>query len=349
MLCPYCKTPNSAEAKECSECHEIFPWAADVAKLREELKEREVNRGRATFTLIDEAFGAATGGKPISVAAIKGFAFAWLFPRALIVVGSLLTGIVLGIQTFILFQQTRLLQDQTRAAQYAQTESLRARVLATERVLDSMRSMARYAAEARAAAGVVETFSTACGICSTTTFAKAMSPSSDNVAEPQDRMQRHFVLLDRFARRVALAAGGAEHVEATEVAQRVDDANKHCGFPLASARRFAAYYASIRSFWIPPTVAVNSPPEAAETPTRKNFDNFMDPSLDRDPSELGSHLPSKTSVDSFIKQSLLNMSVVAAELESAKGTCVMRLMVDRHALLELERSISPEAFNAQPK
>lgn len=111
----------------CKKCKAPLPWAEDIRKMRDELKEREVNRGRATFTLIDELVGHAKGEKPVSVAAIKGFAFAWLFPRTLIVVGSIITGLVLIVQTAIIFQQTQLLERQTEAAQVDRAEKLRVR------------------------------------------------------------------------------------------------------------------------------------------------------------------------------------------------------------------------------
>lgn len=128
--CPYCQAAYKEEDGKCAECKALFPWAIEVKEIREDIKSREVNRGRATFTLIDELFAQAKGGKPVSLAALKGFAFAWLFPRTLIVIGSVITGLVLIVQTFIIYRQTELLGKQTAAAQLEQAEKLRSRITA---------------------------------------------------------------------------------------------------------------------------------------------------------------------------------------------------------------------------
>ena len=105
--CPYCQAPYREDDGKCAECKAIFPWAVEAKELREEIKSREVNRGRATFTLIDEVVTHAKGGKPVSAAALKGFAFAWLFPRTMIVIGSIITAAVLIAQTAIIYKQTQ--------------------------------------------------------------------------------------------------------------------------------------------------------------------------------------------------------------------------------------------------
>lgn len=146
--CPYCGTAILTATKRCPQCNAGLLWQEADERLRDELKEREVNRGRATFTLIDEVVRAAKGGQPVSVAALKGFAFAWLFPRAMIVIGSVITGIVLIVQTLILWQQSNVMQDQTKllvgqtaAAQLEHAEKLRARI----DLLDALSARMSYA------------------------------------------------------------------------------------------------------------------------------------------------------------------------------------------------------------
>jgi hypothetical protein len=146
--CPYCQKPYKEEDGSCAECKALFPWAIEAKAIREDIKSREVNRGRATFTLIDELFTQGKGGKPVSAAALKGFAFAWLFPRTLIVIGSAITGAVLIAQTAIIYKQTQLLegqtdlmQKQTAAAQLEQAEKLRVRIAANMALLSRIREL----------------------------------------------------------------------------------------------------------------------------------------------------------------------------------------------------------------
>lgn len=126
--CPYCKAPYKEGSRKCMHCGSLFPWAAEVEQLHQQLKERETNRIRATATLVQELFGAAKGGPPVSMSAIKGFVTSWLFPRTLIVIGSLVGAVILGIQTYILWNQTKMLALQTQAAQLDQSAKLRERM-----------------------------------------------------------------------------------------------------------------------------------------------------------------------------------------------------------------------------
>lgn len=99
-----------------------------IDRIQDLIKERESNRVRAAVTLTEELYGAARGGKPVSVAAIKGFVAALLVPRMVIVAGSVIAGLVLIAQTFILYKQTQFLDIQARAAQIEQETRLRERI-----------------------------------------------------------------------------------------------------------------------------------------------------------------------------------------------------------------------------
>ena len=130
IACLSCGQQTNAASRACTRCGQPFPWSFQYDKLEEQLKAREVNRIRATATLVQEAFEAAKGGKPVSLAAIKGFVTSWLFPRTVIVLGSLIGGVLLLAQTYILWNQTRLLELQTRAAQLEQVLKLKDRLAA---------------------------------------------------------------------------------------------------------------------------------------------------------------------------------------------------------------------------
>lgn len=132
--CPYCTAPFEGGGA-CAFCGSRFPWADEIAELRNQLKEREVGRLRATTTLVEEVFQSWRTGRPVSLSALKGFVGAWLFPRALIVVGSVVGGLVLLAQTIILYNQTKLLDVQARAAQIEQEGKLRDRVVAMQTIV----------------------------------------------------------------------------------------------------------------------------------------------------------------------------------------------------------------------
>ena len=127
-LCPFCHVRVSDGTEICSNCGERFPWITHIDQIQGLIKERESNRVRAALTLAEELYGAARGGKPVSVAAIKGFVTALLVPRMVIVAGSVIAGLVLIAQTFILYKQTQFLDIQARAAQIEQEARLRERI-----------------------------------------------------------------------------------------------------------------------------------------------------------------------------------------------------------------------------
>ena len=127
-LCPFCHVRVSDGTEICSNCGERFPWVTHIDQIQGLIKERESNRVRAALTLAEELYGAARGGKPVSVAAIKGFVTALLVPRMVIVAGSVIAGLVLIAQTFILYKQTQFLDIQARAAQIEQEARLRERI-----------------------------------------------------------------------------------------------------------------------------------------------------------------------------------------------------------------------------
>ena len=102
-LCPFCRASMSGDAARCSKCGTAMPWDTQIRALHDEIKSRESSRLRATITLVEEAFDAFSKGKPISLSAIKGLLTAWFFPRAIIVLGSVIGGLILAVQTWIIW------------------------------------------------------------------------------------------------------------------------------------------------------------------------------------------------------------------------------------------------------
>jgi hypothetical protein len=129
LLCPYCKEKCPSGASACSGCGATFPWVREIAEIRDQLKERETSRLRATTTLVDELFRSSRGEGAVSLSALKGFVGAWLFPRALIVIGSLAGVIILGMQTYILWSQSKMLASQAEAAKEDRANRLRERLM----------------------------------------------------------------------------------------------------------------------------------------------------------------------------------------------------------------------------
>lgn len=174
-LCPFCRADYKEHDHHCWSCGALFPWAADRDRLLDEMKEREPNRVRATATLVAEVFDFAKGGKPPSLSALKGLLFAWLFPRAIIVVGSVIAGVALILQTWILSRQTDLMRTQSVAAQFQQQIWLHDRLAGLE-------TMALRASEIRRAVDAIQLLiGMALGACKSDcanlSFASAISKS----------------------------------------------------------------------------------------------------------------------------------------------------------------------------
>jgi hypothetical protein len=75
----------------------------------------------------------------VSIAAVKGFITAWLFPRIVIVLGSILGLLFLALQTYILWSQTKILSVQSDAAQIERAERLRERIARANAIFNNLR------------------------------------------------------------------------------------------------------------------------------------------------------------------------------------------------------------------
>lgn len=114
LQCPYCEADNVHDAKVCLSCKQGIAWVKHLHLIEDDIKSREPSRVRATITLIEEAIRAKNGGPGVSIAAVKGFATAWLMPRAMLVIGSIIGGLMIALQTAILFQQNSLVAEQNK-------------------------------------------------------------------------------------------------------------------------------------------------------------------------------------------------------------------------------------------
>lgn len=112
--CPYCREAIEVPgANACRKCGAAFPWSVVAGELRNEMKERETSRLRATATLTNELIGAMAGGPRPTIQAVKGFVNAWLLPRAVLVAGGLLGGLAVALQVAVMIQQTSIMENQT--------------------------------------------------------------------------------------------------------------------------------------------------------------------------------------------------------------------------------------------
>lgn len=112
--CPYCREAClRPDMSSCPKCQAPLPWAAVAKELRDEMKARETSRLRATATLVHEISGALSGGPRPSIQAVTGLVNAWMLPRVVLVVGSMLGGIAVVLQLFVLMKQTEVMQGQT--------------------------------------------------------------------------------------------------------------------------------------------------------------------------------------------------------------------------------------------
>jgi uncharacterized protein YjbI with pentapeptide repeats len=110
--CPFCAAPNPPDAKECQSCKRPFPWASAEERITNAIKERETNRVRATMTLIEDLYGTLQKGKASPLSSLKGLIFSLLFPKAILIVGSIFGGALLAVQTAIIYQQYKLQEAQ---------------------------------------------------------------------------------------------------------------------------------------------------------------------------------------------------------------------------------------------
>jgi hypothetical protein len=129
--CPFCKNAYVGRQAACPHCHRKFQWNENYEETWKHITERETNRARATATAIQELYDATKEKRPVSLSAIKGLVFAWLFPRTVIVIGSIIAGLVLIAQTIILYSQKQIMQLQLRSTLVEESRTIRARVKAT--------------------------------------------------------------------------------------------------------------------------------------------------------------------------------------------------------------------------
>lgn len=222
-MCPYCKAQYVPGTLRCAACAHTFPWAIEDELLRGEMKARETNRFRATTTLASEALTAVKGGPSISLEAIKGFITAWLFPRTVIVIGSLVGALLLGLQTYIIWGQTKLLRLQAEAAQVDQAARIRERIAREVAVVDQLLAIER---------GLGRGPLIQCGDdCKSTKFLDKIRDASKRRAPPE------VVILDIKTRPSVSATSPSAHSTQVFVQPQRVDATDALGLILRTLRR----------------------------------------------------------------------------------------------------------------
>jgi hypothetical protein len=109
ILCPYCKAACEPEASQCATCDAVFTWVPQVNALRERVAALETSRKVVAPSLVDKLLKLVRHG----------------------VVGPVFGGLLLAIQTYIIWNQTQLMSIQSEAAQIEQAGKLRERISAS--------------------------------------------------------------------------------------------------------------------------------------------------------------------------------------------------------------------------
>jgi hypothetical protein len=100
-------------------------WHKEIKRLEGLIKERETSRFRATTTLIQDIVKSYKEDKKVPMSSVKGFIFSLLFPRATIIIASILGTIFVIIQTIILIHQNDIMERQNTLMAFEQTSSIR--------------------------------------------------------------------------------------------------------------------------------------------------------------------------------------------------------------------------------
>lgn len=189
-------------------------------EIRDQLLSRETNRGVATVALIEELVDSIKNKRAPNPFAIKGFIFAWLFPRTLIVLGSVIGGMVLIIQAVLLYQQNSivnrgndLLQLQTTASELGRIETYKIRI--------AKASEAKYVAEVLSnfvmPEGLSSDYLGPISTCQDPCQGSMISALESDVKDRPESVNGKSALLVELARLVSV--GGALRASATSQAQ----------------------------------------------------------------------------------------------------------------------------------
>lgn len=326
--CPYCQAAYKEEDGKCAECKALFPWAIEAREIREDIKSREVNRGRATFTLIEEIYKYGKEGKPVSMAAMKGFAFAWLFPRTVILLGSILAGAVLVVQTAIIYRQNELIegqnelmQKQTVAMQLEHTEKLRLRIAANAELVDRLTELSNV---------------------KMTGFADFNHDWSSDLLD--------VTYMDRYADRnvqgpslfgLELGSLGHAMLGLLEAAHKFGESPQPTGYTAMAALNQAGIRCSFQqeTILVANDTLVSLRPFAEPPPTRANkFAGFL---LRRKLADFsGITSPYSSALDQTVIKGALQKAgnTIHSALKAAAASCTEKIKEDRAAVVELERT-----------
>jgi hypothetical protein len=167
--CPFCQSTNSDDAKACRACHVAFPWSKDLRRIERRVARLTSLHRRRTFAQHTQATKKSEASSIRRVRKVVG-----------VILGSAAGTLLLGLQTYILHQQTTLIAKQTEALALDQTDHIRGHIVAASKVEESVRRLttalepfSNYQMDAEDAGPVIQAKNFAVNACQTEKCSKA--------------------------------------------------------------------------------------------------------------------------------------------------------------------------------
>lgn len=139
------KSPESEKFQEAIKPGATVEYVdAKFLALEDTIKQRDNNRLRTAYTLANEFYDLVTKGKPVSRGAWQGFVFSMLNSQKIVVAGSIIGGIVLLAQTYLMYKQygiaeaQRLIMAEQTAFLGAQTDAIKQQTKLLEQQTQAM-------------------------------------------------------------------------------------------------------------------------------------------------------------------------------------------------------------------
>ena len=133
VTCPYCRYENNDDTDRCLGCHAAFPWSRDVTLLKDQLGKLTKDQDRIARALRQAGSTSHVSDESAQPTDAHGSLFTRIRRLAIIILGSVGGTLLLGVQTYILHQQTDLIAKQTEALSLDQSSHIRDRIVACTR------------------------------------------------------------------------------------------------------------------------------------------------------------------------------------------------------------------------
>ena len=339
--CPYCKAPYQVKNGACAHCEVVFPWEAIGERLTDEIKSREANRARATFTLVDEVFQAASGKGKLSNAAVKGFFFAWIYPRTVIVIGSILSALILTFQTWLICQQTQLIKYQSDAARVENAARLRERIGNNGLLVTQIESLHRRLAWLDEVRNACDPHHTPCTVTAAEEIQRTVSfQANDGKPGVQDLRQGTVLGLLLSARKAnellygELSSDEASLKTASGAQAVFDKAVLQCLYPKQNLFQVKRAFQVLKIMGRPPSYWEESTYFKATVLANQ----MMEFSSNTNAPEHGSNQMGEVTVDEFLKAYVAWKQVLDSEVSTMKKLCSERVDLDFIELRKVEVS-----------